>query len=171
MIIIIKKNKINIDYKENAGFVLLLASLISGIVSIIGMVIFEITIKELSLSSSGRESQIAFYAADSGLECALYWDLVGYVFDGDLDNDPDSNPRCNGQSLDLSDVFMEGDTTTYRFVVNLSSPACANVFVYKRSVTDAEGNTSTRTHVQSRGYNTCNVDDPRRLERGVESRY
>ena len=31
--------------------------------------------KELKLSGLGRESQIAFYAADAGIECFFYWEI------------------------------------------------------------------------------------------------
>lgn len=57
------------------GFTLLYAVLISSILLAIGIAIFEITVRELRLSSVARESQYAFFAADSGIECALYWDV------------------------------------------------------------------------------------------------
>ncbi|MEK7134342.1 MAG: pilus assembly PilX N-terminal domain-containing protein [Patescibacteria group bacterium] len=60
---------------RDRGFVLPLAVLLAGILLSIGLAIFSITLKELTLSSSGRESQIAFFAADAGTECALYWDV------------------------------------------------------------------------------------------------
>jgi hypothetical protein len=41
----------------------------------LGLAIFNIIIKELIISSTIRDSQIAFSAADAGAECALYWDL------------------------------------------------------------------------------------------------
>ena len=46
--------------KTNRGFVLSLAVLISGILLSIGLAIFSNALKELILSSSGRESQFAF---------------------------------------------------------------------------------------------------------------
>ena len=49
------------------GFVLPFAVLISGILLSIGLAVFNIIMKEVLLSSSGRESQFAFYAADTGL--------------------------------------------------------------------------------------------------------
>ncbi|KKW45527.1 MAG: hypothetical protein UY98_C0044G0005 [Candidatus Kaiserbacteria bacterium GW2011_GWA2_58_9] len=57
------------------GFTLLLAALVSSIVLALGTSIFQLAQKELTLSSIGRDSQFAFYAADSGAECALYWDV------------------------------------------------------------------------------------------------
>ena len=50
-------------------------TVISSLLLSIGISIYNITLKELILSSYGRNSQFAFYAADTGLECALYWNI------------------------------------------------------------------------------------------------
>ncbi|MCI0619669.1 LamG domain-containing protein [Candidatus Wolfebacteria bacterium] len=57
------------------GFALLFAVLTASLVLSIGLTIFNITLKEFILSSQIRDSQFAFYSADTGLECTLYWDL------------------------------------------------------------------------------------------------
>ncbi len=57
-----------------AGFTLFYAVLVSSLLLALGLAIFNITYKELILSSGARESATAFYAADAGLECALFWD-------------------------------------------------------------------------------------------------
>lgn len=51
------------------------AVLTASLLLAIGIAIFNITYKEFILSSGARESANAFYAADTGLECALFWDL------------------------------------------------------------------------------------------------
>lgn len=56
------------------GFTILFAVLIASILLAIGIAIFDITVRELRLSSVARESQFAIYAAETGVECALYWD-------------------------------------------------------------------------------------------------
>jgi hypothetical protein len=61
--------------KLSAGFTLFYAVLVASLLLAIGLAIFNITFKEVVLSSGARESANAFYAADTGLECALYWDL------------------------------------------------------------------------------------------------
>ncbi len=77
-----KKNEIlgiwNLGFGVSAqrrGFTLFYSVLVSSLLLAIGMAIFNITFKELVLSSGSRESTNAFYAADSGIECAFYWDL------------------------------------------------------------------------------------------------
>lgn len=66
----IGKKQIN----KKGGIALLMAVLVSSLFFVIGAAIFKIAFIELVLSSAGRESQFAFYSADSGAECALYWD-------------------------------------------------------------------------------------------------
>lgn len=58
---------------KNTGFALLMAVLISGLFLAIGATIYRIALIEIVLSSTGKDSQFAFYAADSGAECALFW--------------------------------------------------------------------------------------------------
>lgn len=59
---------------QERGFTLFYAVLVSSLLLALGLAIFNITYKELILSSGARESATAFYAADAGLECALFWD-------------------------------------------------------------------------------------------------
>ena len=58
---------------NSRGFTLLLAALIASIVLALGSSIFLIAQKQVLLSSLSRDSQFAFYAADTGAECALLW--------------------------------------------------------------------------------------------------
>lgn len=57
------------------GFTLFYAVLVASLLLAVGLAIFNITFKGLILSSDARESQNSFYGADTGLECALFWDL------------------------------------------------------------------------------------------------
>jgi hypothetical protein len=59
---------------QKRGFVLAFSLLISSIVLALAFGIFNILLKQIVLTSSAKDSQIAFYAADAGAECALYWD-------------------------------------------------------------------------------------------------
>jgi hypothetical protein len=68
--------------ENNKGFTLLFAVLVSVLVLAVGASIINIALKQTILSGAGRESQFAFYAANSGLECALYWDLHGSTIVG-----------------------------------------------------------------------------------------
>src|SRR3989338_11276353 len=64
--------------KANNGFSLIFALLIVSIVASVSLSVFEIFFTELMIGGSIRESQRAFYAADTGAECVLYWDLKDF---------------------------------------------------------------------------------------------
>jgi type II secretory pathway pseudopilin PulG len=91
------------------GFTILVAVVTAGILLIIAMTIGGIALKEQTLSIANKESQIAFYAADTGMECALYWDQnkrSGGIFSPDGDgNHPVLRPsgNCNGLTIDPGD--------------------------------------------------------------------
>ena len=59
---------------RNKGFTLFYALLVSSLALAIGASIFDITLREIDLSNAATQSQYAVYVADSGAECALYWD-------------------------------------------------------------------------------------------------
>jgi len=63
-------------YREQ-GFTLLYAMIISSLVLATTLSIVNVAIKQKNISGLSQESQVAFYAANSGLECALYWALHG----------------------------------------------------------------------------------------------
>ena len=145
--------------KSGRGFTLLLAVLVSSLLLAIGLAISNITLKELLLSSSGRESQFAFYAADSGAECALFWDLKGGAFS----TSTATAISCNGMSL--GDVGGQGYDVASTFTLDFApDPYCAKVSVTKSANPD-------RTSIESRGYNTCDTTNPRRVERAIKVRY
>lgn len=56
------------------GFTIFFATLVGGLALAIGLAIFDITQRQLSLSATVLQSEYAIFAADSGVECALYWD-------------------------------------------------------------------------------------------------
>lgn len=150
------KNFRNKNIKNNAGFALLMASLLSTLMLSIGTAVFNLSLKELILSSGGRESQFAFYAADTGTECALYWDLKENSFA----TSSTSNINCNEQ---LIENVGGGLTSTFTFTLS-PDPYCAIVTVTKN-------NDMTETTIESRGYNTCDTSNQRRVERGVRVSY
>lgn len=158
------------------GFTLLLAVLISGILLALGLALYNIAVKELVLASAGRDSQFAFYAADAGIECALYWDAKHDAFapmsplteiicaSGTL---PPLGP--GGGVVPVTRIPGSGpdpaDTTTFSFSLGGNQvDSCADVIVTRQY-------DPTRTTVRSRGYNTCVTTNPRRLERAIRSNF
>lgn len=156
------------------AFTLLIASLIGSILLTLAIFMITIAQKEVLLSTLGRDSQYAFYAADAGAECALFWDFRGGFDVIDATHDA----QCTGQvvgeiipglSADNTDFVIGGQgygvPSRMQFQQN---NRCVIVTVTK---TDVAG--ETRTLIDSRGYNLpCSVtDSPRRLERAIEMKY
>jgi len=74
------QNMISSRQSPQKGFVILFAVIITSIVLLVSIGISSVIYKETLLSSSSRDGGYAFFAADSGLECPLYWDSLG-IFD------------------------------------------------------------------------------------------
>ena len=140
--------------KFSEGFTLLLALIVANTVLIISLGVYNIIIREIELSGLGRESQIAFYAADSGIECVLYWDVKKEV----ISITTSTTIECLGQSLSV------GGSLISSFKLNFNNGACAKVVVNKTN--------SSVTQVDSYGYNfDCDSSLPRKVERGIRITY
>lgn len=172
-----KKNICVYSIKKK-GFVLLFAVLTSSILLAIGLGIFSIAYKELLLSSSDRESQIAFYAADSAAECAVYWDAIhpgfidgifGLVDAGGVVYDADSSgiPMCAG--VDINDTWTVTGSGVFPIVttfdLTFEDGSCAKVTVTKNY------SSVSNTEIRSRGFNSCDTNTSRRAERGLRLTY
>lgn len=92
------KSRITYSLHEEGqrGFTLLLAALVASIVLSLGAAIYSIAFKQVTLSSIGRDSQFAFYAADTLAECALYYDVRLNLMST---TSPPATIDCNGQTL------------------------------------------------------------------------
>jgi Tfp pilus assembly protein PilX len=161
------------------GFTLLFAVLISSLLLSIGIAILDLTLKEFLLSSAGRESQLAFYAADDAMECALYWDHntaggSGSSFATSSESTVNPSFACNGQTITppAATYPSAGVAITVMHVPysgNVVDP-CANVVVTK-TTTVVGGFPTTATIIDSRGYDTCDSTNPQQTERGIQSNY
>lgn len=181
--------------KKERGFVILFAILVSTIILLMSAGIFRIAQKETVLSSFSRESQVAFYAADSALECTLYYDVSSQITETSFrTSDPvgsTSSFNCgtdeNGDSQTVTATKYTASGSydhvfAFRYA-NLDYDAgCAFVFVEKNNpvLTDPANpetsSTTTQTRVTAVGYNVCNadipdVDDPLLLERRLTVQY
>jgi len=175
------------SFQKNKGFTLLFASLVVTILMSIGFTISNITLAQLILSSSGRESQFAFYNADSGLECALYYEYnatstTGGPFfprnSGDTVPVP-SSMQCNGMNPTSISTIPGSESATTTFEINLgvgcdkTKPSFSVQIAKTATTTGAvppffQG---SNVYIQSRGYNTCDTSSPKRVERGIYARF
>ncbi len=172
---------------KNKGMTLFIAVVVMSILLFISFAVVNIAIKSNLFAGSGRDSQYAFYAADAGLECAFYWDSQ---FDAFATSTSGSPINCGGSIMTNNDnisgttsvaTLIGGgtdadQTSKFGFVLNQgSNPTnCAIVTVTKYYVdTTGDGNLDAplMTKIKSRGYNTCDLTHPRRVERGIEVTY
>lgn len=128
------------ENKKSKGFTLLVAMIVTALILAIGFSIGNIILKELALSASGRRSQIAFYAADSIAECALYWDK----------KDSAGNSVDNSDLLSVKEspfATSSGDAIT-PFIqcgtgVGIPAPTHAGQIANFSKISDDDGNVGT----------------------------
>jgi len=145
--------------KLKTGFTILLSVLVVSIVLSAGLGIFGVMTRELKLSGIGRESQLAFYAADAGVECFFYWEIKHPGLADTAFGYYDSNPptvSCAGNNFNLP-AKSDGP---YNLNLNLSNNSCAKIKVTKNGLI---------TTVESKGYNTaCDSNSPFKVERAIQ---
>ncbi|HEY4524581.1 MAG TPA: hypothetical protein VJL36_02375 [Candidatus Paceibacterota bacterium] len=167
----------NYHYHHHRGFAVLYAVLMVSIVLTVSLSLLNITFKQLILSFIARESKIAFYAADSALNCAVYWDRqwdlntgidyhpFGY-FDGLNFNSDRQQITCMGSSF-FANNSSDPDGRVSIFDLIFADGSFAEVKIIKGSGTNGVDNTVTL--IRADGYNTTNVNSPRRVQRTLES--
>lgn len=168
----------NRQHRNNGGFTIFFAMLVGGLALAIGVAIYDLTVRELDLSGTATQSQYAIYAADTGAECALYWDFkcelsgcsAGAAFATSSESVvPTTGVSCNG--IDVAGgaapwniaATPSAATTTFTLTF-LPQTYCATVEVAKR------GSPSVTT-VISHGFNSCNSPATVRLERVLQVTY
>lgn len=151
-------------HTRDKGFTILLAALVASLVLTLGISIFSVAQKQVVLSSLGRSSQYAFYAADTGAECALYWDVRFSYFSSTT---PTGNPpSCDGPTP-LVITGTPGPlpyTMSFEFEPN---GYCSQVSVIKSA-------TDPKTVIHADGFSTPCADievSGRSLQRSVELKY
>lgn len=160
--------------EKDKGFTLLIAIITTSMLLIVSFVVVNIALKQLVLANAAKESQYAFYAADSGTECAVYWDLKDSTI-SKFDTTTPGTINCNGQTISTgsqtvntiptqASVIGGASTSIFELDFTLDSQprGCAIVRVTK---------SGTTTDIDSRGYNTCDTNAQRRYERGVTLKY
>ncbi|OGG50673.1 hypothetical protein A2763_03650 [Candidatus Kaiserbacteria bacterium RIFCSPHIGHO2_01_FULL_54_36] len=177
------------------GFTLLLAALVASIVLSVGAAIFSIAQKQLTLSAIGRDSQFAFYAADTAAECALYWDFRCNYFATSTNainpscNNPD--PMCDGERMQASGRPSQAPYYPYTmssaqmnfftdidpfvgFCAEVTVTKCQGTFTSSGVCTSGGANAPIRTIIHADGYSTsCTtiLTSSRALQRSVELHY
>ena len=168
-------------FSAQQGVVILFAVLMVSVVLTVSLVLLNISYRQLILSGIVRESEFAFFAADSARNCAKYWD-------SDLRQPPESRPfgyysydpsRGNGnewsfQGVSLGDMPIQcggyelstvktvnggGNVFTRSFTVHYritdggkQRDACALVTVAKNQAPQSGGTLNKSTTITVKGY-------------------
>jgi Tfp pilus assembly protein PilX len=145
-IYLIGNNMKTFKQSHERGVTLLVAMVITATLLLVSTGVVALAVKEASISNTAKNSQFAFYAADSGIECALYWLTKNTTALG--------TPVTCGNSATVYNGIP--------FHFDIVSPYCATV-----DVTTVSG----KTQVESRGHNTCDITSPVRVERALRVTY
>ena len=138
--------------------------LVGGLALAVGIAIYDLTVRELDLSGTATQSQYAIYAADTGAECALYWDVKNPSGSSAFDPSTSSTINCNQDANNGGNQWVVGGSSASTFTMTfLPDPSCAIVTVTKL--------TGNATRIESLGYNTCNSESSRRVERAIRATY
>ncbi len=141
-----------------SGYALFTSILLTGTLLVIAYATTNFSLKQLLLSTSGAESHAAFYVADTGVECAMYWDIKNGATSAFDPSAPAATVTCGGSA---NVVTSGGGISTFQIPVQMSGgSSCAIV-----TVTKSGGNTT----IASKGYNTCSGSN--RLERAIRITY
>jgi len=127
------KIKLYNQNKSDSGFALLLTLVVVGVIISIGLSVLDLSIKQIRLSTNAKDSEIAFNAANAGMECARYWRRAE---SDDMEAGLTIAPDCFDVSADslsvteiTSGVTGEGDVYQYEyeFTWGGAKPRCTQV--------------------------------------------
>lgn len=107
--------------QENRGFALLFSLVVSSVVLAIGLTILDFTIKQLTLSSVTRDSELAFHAANAGIECVRAAAKTAASGGAAIDQ----NMSCIGNSPDSDAPVTINNVTYYHMEYDWLSPDSA----------------------------------------------
>ena len=173
--------------KKESGFTLFMALVISSALLLGSYGIASALLNQLKTSSSLKESHKAYVAADSGIECATYYDnpvrnafstttvYTGIVgCSGKLISNNDTLSPISGTAIiggggivpESPSVGLSGHSATPSvFRVVYGDNSCSLIYVTKYQ--DSTGALS-QTTLDSRGYNICDPTNPQRVERALK---
>lgn len=147
------------------GFTLLIAVILASVTLAMALALLDVAYKQVTLAFAAKYSQYAFAAADSALECALYYDQKNDTFNYSLSPAPGSvTVNCNGNTAVVAfDNTVSPRQRSFTLPCAGGSGQSAVVKVYKAS--------DATTQIYANGYNSCSTTDVRRVERGLKISY
>ncbi len=154
--------------------------LVGSLALSVGLAIYDLTVRELDLSSTATQSQYAIYAADTGAECALYWDFKCSLGPCTSNGGTKSAFATSSQSVTpLSGVLCSSqDVAAVPWTLDITPNSATTTFninfapqPYCATITVAKSGSPVLTTVTAHGYNTCVSGAINRLERVLQVTY
>lgn len=160
---------------KRRGVALFIALVTISIILAMGISILNITLKDFQLSSTARESEMAFSAADAGMECAMYWNQSNQGGKFSSGGNPIS---CMGMLTNTGGVL--GATSRFAVTWGSSIQLCSIVDVTRYNAATVPSGLPACpigicTQIISRGYNKACASgdapptDPHAVERALRS--
>jgi hypothetical protein len=160
--------KVNLQNKKNeSGFVLLFAITIAAIILSISLGIANVTLKEANFSTSARDTNEAFFAADVGADCALLNDKPSstiFVNAGTA-----TTIRCLNNTYTLSGTFP-----SWSFVIpslGTTGNGCTKVTVVKDNTLAPIISTVVTSKGANSGDANCTPPSANGVQRELVVRY
>lgn len=151
----------NIFDKNEKGYAILFTVIIVSAISVVAAGISNSIYKQIVLSSLAKDSQVAFYQADTASDCALLFDMEITSTLEFLDNNS-MTWLCGGFNMDVT----KGQYGSYKIMPN-SADEDKNIPCYRVEVTKNLENTT----ILANGYNICNKNNIRTVERQIKIEY
>lgn len=143
---------------------MLFTVVIISIILALALGIADVTFKQTILSELARDSQLAFYQADSGVECGLYYDLsVGQFPPKTQVTTVPNQITCGNNTASFVPLQSNTDYFVYAEDVGNQKNPC---FV----ITFDKTNYPTKSSVSTRGYSTC-ASNTKQVERALNVTY
>jgi hypothetical protein len=153
------------NIKKNRGFVILFAVTLSAIILAIALGIANIALKEIKFGTSAKDTNNAFFAADTGIECALLNDKSATSV---FVTGTSPSFMCNNRNITANETPASSSYWSFNvFGLGSDGQGCARVTVDKTI--------PPKTTVIAKGYNigdvSCSSSNSNHVERELKTTY
>ena len=152
------------------GVTLLVAVILSSVVLSVALALLDVAYKQQLLASTAKQSQYAFYNADTVMECALYWDQRQNAFDY---TSPLGSGSITCKNLPILNYVssLNGSSRTTTFNVTCTGSDVKGTMTIVKTNGSAFCGGTSYSCLYATGYSSCDAADPRRIERGLKVLY
>lgn len=155
-------NKFLLKNKNQKGYAILFTVIIVSAISVITAGLTNAAYKQLILSSLAKDSQAAFYQADTAGDCALYADRVLGATAPNVTTTGGSW-TCGGATLTVTPTGGGSYTIYPSGSEGTSLNPCFRITATKSTIAGP----LTVTTISAKGYNICNTSNLRTVEREI----